>query len=71
MGYSVSSPALSQNLELWTTFLPTLCVNFLFREKKIICIVELFGDKIGNRDYQRAKVTQIAKDVMLNSRYVK
>ena len=71
MGYSVSTPALSQNLELWTTFLPTLCVSFLFREKKIICIVELFGDKIGNRDYQRAKVTQIAKDVMLNSRYVK
>lgn len=65
MGYSVSIPALSQNLELRATFLPTLCVSFLFREKKIICIVELFGDQIGNHDYQRSKVTGIAKDVML------
>ena len=65
MGYSVSIPTLPQNLELGATFLPTLCLSFLFREKEIIYIVELFGADIGNQDYQRSKVTQIAKDVML------
>lgn len=65
MGYSVSIPTLPENLELWATFLPTLCLSFPFREKEIIYIVELFGADIGNHDDQRSKVTQIAKDVML------